>query len=147
MVCFNSLRKRANCMVAHIVPSELILVSIQLNAAIVRRRMGVSSSGTIVMNDMYGEPIGTDIYNDIQITVEIRKAKDNNEENSKAGGRTENGMEKSLEFRTDFATDILKNDLIEFPVGSNEWFRVNEIDNKQLQYRIIYGVPEVRTRK
>ena len=142
MACFNSIRKRMNCKLTKAEENE----PFNPNAWINRRRMGVSSSGTIVLMDNYGEPIDdSDVYNDLQIHVYLKKSKSINDEESKIGGINDYGRVKQIDLIVSLTADILKNDLIEFPLNSNDWYRVQEIDNTKNLYLNIYCTSEARS--
>ena len=121
MPCFKGIKKRINCLTG----SEGGINTSEMT----RRRFGVSSSGTVVMKDIYGEPISSenDVYNDITIYGIVQKLNEFNDEDSNIGGRPSTKRE-ILDFVTSTTTDVLMNDLIEFPVASNKWFRVDNVE-------------------
>lgn len=143
MACFNSIRKRMTCKLTKASEDEPYTP----NAWINRRRMGVNSSGSVVMYDNYGEPLESiiDVYNDLQIHVYMKKSKSMNQEESAIGGLNDYGKVKQLELITGLNSDVIKNDLIEFPLNSNDWYRVNEIDNNKNLFKVIYSTSEARS--
>jgi hypothetical protein len=141
MACLNSIRKRLNCKLTKTEDEPF-----NPNAYICRRRMGISSSGTVVEMDNYGEPINpNDVYNDLEIHVYMKKSKSINDEESVVGGINHFGKTKQLELIVSLTADIVKNDLVEFPLNSNDWYRVNEIDNVKNIYSVILCVSEARS--
>lgn len=118
MPCFNGIKKRITCLMG----SEDGIGT----SPMIRRRFGVSSSGTIISRDIYGEPVDSeiDVYNDLTIYGIVERINQINDEESNIGGRPST-KRSILDFVTSTVTDVLLNDLVEFPVDSNQWFRVS----------------------
>lgn len=114
-----------------------------------RRRMGVNSSGSVITYDVFGEPLSgaTDVYNDLLINGMLSKKRLGNDEKSNIGGFTDTGLRKSIDIMVSRTADVLRNDLVEYPVDSNDWFRIVEIETIPSSIKNIYGVAEVRSNK
>lgn len=112
-----------------------------------RRRMGVNSSGNAITYDIFGEPTSgvTDVYNDLLINGMLSKKKIGNDEKSNIGGFSDTNMKKGIDIIVSRNADVLRNDLIEYPIGSNDWFRVTEIETIAGSIKNIYGIAEVRS--
>lgn len=160
MPCFNGIKKRMSCMLNGVIiddggggiivpsPSGSIPETYDPNAYVRRRRFGVDSNNNKVEYDLFGEPINsTNHYKDNIFPVYMKKSKSMNDENSNIGGINDFGVKKQIELIVPFGLDIVKNDLLEFPLNSNEWYRCHEKDNIKTLYTIIFGTSEVRSTK
>jgi hypothetical protein len=112
-----------------------------------RRRMGIDSSGSTVSYDIFGEPVSgiTDVYNDLLVNGMLSKKRSINDEKSNIGGFTDTSVKKSIDIMVSRSADVLKNDLVEYPVDSNDWYRVCEIETIAGSLKNIYGISEVRS--
>ena len=133
---FCGLRKKINCLIATDTNGE------PLN----RIRFGVSSSGSVVSYDIYGEPIEgiTDYKNELTIYGVVDKTDITNDDNSDIGGRP---MCKRtvINFITSLQTDIQRNDVVEYPLDSNEFYRITFLERASNNlYYVLKGSLEIR---
>ena len=113
-----------------------------------RRRFGVNVDGVITY-DEFGEPIylnGQVNYLSLVILCNIDAKTEENDEKSSVGGRGSN--KEYIKIEVSMTADIMEGDLIIYPVGSNDAYRVRKdvrtIKNKK---RFIFAYGEVRSTK
>jgi hypothetical protein len=139
MPCFNGIRKRANCLVS----SSGGAGSVEFR----RRRFSISSSGTTIAFDEYGEAEEgiTDVYSEITFWGILQKMKTVNDETSNVGGRPSSKRE-IIDAIIGTEVDVILNDIVEYPVNSNNWFQIDtkELTNGNIFYNII-GKTEPRS--
>lgn len=113
-----------------------------------RRRFGVNSSGVISL-DIFREPINLDAqvnYLSEVFRCRVEEKTEENDDNSENGGRG-NDFEH-LKILISKTADILENDVIIYPIGSNDTYRVvKDINIETIPKRYIYCTKEFRATK
>lgn len=110
-----------------------------------RRRFGVNSSGVITL-DVFREPIVLEAqtnYLSENFPCRVDEKTEENDNSSENGGRG-NDFEH-LKIQISRTADILENDVIIFPIGSNDTYRViKDINLETIPKRYIYCTKEFR---
>lgn len=118
--CFNL----GNSLIASVGTAVSVIGAIE---DFVRRRFGVTSSGTAVTYNFLGEPtnLNGDIYQDLSFQGSIRKQR-LVQQGTEVGGMPSD--KERLEVFIDPTLDIQKGDLIQrLPISNQQWFKVSEI--------------------
>lgn len=120
---FSTMNKMINCLLTS---GSNSTVPTNIGLPLKRRRMGVTSSGSTVIFDDFGEPIvsTTDFYNDLIVYGIIPRRKEVNDEKSNIGGREDIKQKESMKVQFPTNIDVVMNDLLEYPINTNNWYRV-----------------------
>lgn len=124
------------------------VVDITANEDFIRRRFGVSSSGTAVEYNILGEPVdlNADIYNDLAFEGNIKKIELVDDCDSVVGGRPSSEKER-LEVYFDPSLDIKMGDTVQ-RVLTGDWFVIKRIvTTRGGTFTYFIGFSEVRSTK
>lgn len=91
------------------------------------RRFGLNSSGSVIAINKYGEPVNPtgEVYFERVLSGVVDKQDNENDEKSTVGGKSD--RKEFLQVTISLTEDVQENDLVEYPVGSNNWYKVDAI--------------------
>lgn len=99
-----------------------------INSEFIRlRRFGIDSSGNAIQINKYGEPLVPtgSVYFEKIISGVITKQDNENDEKSTIGGKSSH--DEFLQVTISLTEDVQENDLVEYPLDSNNWYKVDKL--------------------
>lgn len=101
--------------------------------------------GGIVELDMYGEPINSDeTIATFEIKAKFDKQVVQNSMTSNIGGITDVNKE-FIVLQIKLNEDVQENDLLEYPIGSNDWYKVEQFLFKTQRTKYLKAYAEIRS--
>jgi hypothetical protein len=135
---FCGIKKLTSCLRSELNTNNGIVLATMLDEIEVRR-FGMIQDGTPIVNDGFGEPVNMEAqqnYKSWIIKVDIDAENQENQESSAIGGRS--GTNENIVFYCVITEDLQENDLVIYPIGSNNSFRIRKdsIIPKQFKRKI-----------
>jgi len=109
------------------------------------RRFGIDSNSVAIATNKYGEPVNVtgEVYKEWEFDGIIEKQQLRNDEDSKHGGISDDKEQMLVTIKLD--EDVQENDLVEYPINSNHWFKVCQFTETNAQKRTFKAIRSIRS--